>query len=66
MERKDISALIFTLVISSVLVPESHAYCWQAGWNPGFKVGKPENLIEMGIFDILKFFFNFEISLHFS
>jgi len=37
MERKDISALIFTLVISSVLVPESHAYCWQAGWNPGFK-----------------------------
>ena len=38
MERIQLSALIFTLVISSVLVPESHAYCWQAGWNPGFKV----------------------------
>ena len=38
MERADLSALIVTLVISSVLVPESHAYCWQAGWNPGFKV----------------------------
>ena len=38
MERTDLLALIVTLVISSLLVPESHAYCWQAGWNPGFKV----------------------------
>ena len=38
MERIELATLIFTLAISFVLIPDSHAYCWQAGWNPGFKV----------------------------
>ena len=38
MERIEFSTLVFTLAISFVLIPDCHAYCWQAGWNPGFKV----------------------------